>query len=466
VGGYAKTGATPPPVAESQVAESTVADRARMVIPGGVNSGQRCVPGIEDLVVASTAGATFTDTTGRTFVDYHAAFGPPLLGHNDPDVNAAVTTALHHLDLCGVGVTEQEVELAETVVDLVPSIEKLLLTSTGSEATFHALRLARAVTGRRYVVKFQGCYHGWHDAVSLNVISAPDAVGGRDPISAGILPEVLEATLVAEFNDVAGLTALFDELGPDIAAVILEPIPHNVGALLPDHEFLQACRDLTARHGAVLVFDEVITGFRHHLGGYQSLSGITPDLTTLGKSMANGLPIAALGGRADLMDQLSSRPGAPVFAAGTYNGHPAMVGGALATIRKLRDEPVLDHVHGLGDRVRAGLREVCADLGVPAVVTGYGSVFVTYFLDTPPRTYRDLLANDTDLFIGYRHVLREHLIFELPLNLKRNHLSYAHTESHVDQLVDATRHAIATARAHRQKVGAAASTMGGVELAS
>jgi glutamate-1-semialdehyde 2,1-aminomutase len=445
---------------------SQVADRARAVIPGGVNSGQRCVPGLEDLVIASTSGATFTDTTGRTFVDYHAAFGPPLLGHNDPDVNAAVTAALGRLDLCGIGVTAQEVELAETVATLVPSVEKLLLTSTGSEATFHALRLARAATGRRYVVKFQGCYHGWHDAVSLNVISSADAVGHKDPISAGILPEVIEATLVSEFNDVDGLTRLFDALGSDIAAVILEPIPHNVGALLPDHAFLQACRDLTSRHGAVLIFDEVITGFRHDLGGYQAISGITPDLTTLGKSMANGLPVAALGGRADLMDQLSSRPGAPVFAAGTYNGHPAMVAAAAATIAKLRDEPVLAHVHALGDKVRAGLREVCADLGVPAVVTGYGSVFLTYFMDTPPRTYRDLLANDTELFIGYRNHLRDHHIFELPLNLKRNHLSYAHTESHVDQLIDATRRALTKALTHRPVVAASASTMGGVGATS
>jgi glutamate-1-semialdehyde 2,1-aminomutase len=216
----------------------------------------------------------------------------------------------------------------------------------------------------------------------------------------------------------------------------------------------------------VLVFDEVITCFRHHLGGYQAISGVTPDLTTLGKSMANGLPVAALGGRAELMDQLSSRPGAPVFAAGTYNGHPAMVAAAAATIAKLQDEPVLAHVHALGDRVRTGLREVCADLGVPAVVTGYGSVFVTYFMDTPPRTYRDLLANNTELFIGYRNHLRDHLIFELPLNLKRNHLSYAHTDNHVDQLIDATRQALTKALTNRPVVSASASTMGGIGSAS
>lgn len=440
----------------------SVSDRARSVIPGGVNSGQRCVPGLEDLVIASTSGATFTDTTGRTFVDYHSAFGPPLLGHNDPDVNAAIAHALKTTDLCGVGVTEAEVTLAETISSLVPSVQKVLLTSTGSEATFHALRVARAATGRRYVVKFQGCYHGWHDAVSMNVISTSDAIGTKDPISAGILPEVIEATLVAEFNDVAGLSALFDRYGDDIAAVILEPIPHNVGALLPHQEFLQTCRDLTTRHGSVLIFDEVITGFRHGLGGYQGVAGITPDLTTFGKALANGLPIAALGGRADLMDMFSSRPGAPAFFAGTYNGHPAMVAAAQATVDKLRTEPVLEHIHRLGERARSGIREVCARLGVPAIATGFGSVFVTYFLDTEPRTYRDLLANDTDLFIGYRHHLREFGIFELPLNLKRSHVSYAHTDTHIDDLISATEQSISKAIASGGMATDAASTMGGI----
>ncbi len=443
-------------------AAGSVVERARAVIPGGVNSGQRCVPGLEDLVVAATSGATFTDTAGRTFVDFHAAFGPPLLGHNDPDVTAAVGgragpvgPVWRRRHRAGGRAGRDGRRHGPVGGEAAADVDR-------SEATFHALRLARATTGRRYVVKFQGCYHGWHDAVSLNVISAPDGLGRKDPISAGILPEVVEATLVAEFNDVAGLTRLFDELGHDIAGLILEPIPHNVGALLPEPAFLQACRDLTRRHGAVLIFDEVITGFRHHLGGYQAIAGITPDLTTLGKSLGNGLPVAALGGRADLMDQLSSRPGAPVFFAGTYNGHPAMVAAAQATLDKLRTEPVLEHVHALGDRVRDGLRQICTDLGVPAVVTGYGSVFVTYFMTTPPRTYGDLLANDTDLFVGYRQLLRDHQVFELPLNLKRSHLSYAHTDSHVDQLLEATRYALAKALTRRTPVSASATTMGGV----
>ncbi|WFE61185.1 aspartate aminotransferase family protein [Micromonospora sp. WMMD712] len=421
----------------------TPAERARRVIPGGVNSGQRSIPGLTEMVIARASGARFWDADGRQYTDYHAAFGPPLLGHNDPDVNAAVAEAGTRVDLCGVAVTHGEIQLAETLAELVPSIEKVLLTSTGSEATFHALRVARAATGRRLVVKFQGCYHGWHDSVSLNVISAPDRVGLPDPISTGILPEVLDATLVLRFNDVAAVRAAFAAHGDDIAAVIVEPVPHNVGCLLPDQEFLRALRDECTRAGSVLVFDEVITGFRHDLGGWQRISGVTPDLTTLGKAIANGYPIGALGGRADLMDLFSTRPGAPAFFAGTYNGHPAVVAAALATLGKLRSEPVHEHVHRLGERARAGIREVLADLGVPAVVTGHGSVFVTYFMPGPaPRSYDDLLRNDAGMFIGYRRRMPEHGIFELPLNLKRNHISYAHTDADIDHLVEATRAAV------------------------
>ncbi|MEU0941010.1 aspartate aminotransferase family protein [Embleya sp. NPDC005971] len=417
--------------------------RAFRVIPGGVNSGQRRIPGLTELVVTKTGGATFTDAEGRVFTDYHSAFGPPLLGHNDPDVQRAVNEAASRLDLTGVAVTEGEVTLAETLVDLVPSVEKVLLTSTGSEATFHALRVARAVTGRRLIVKFQGCYHGWHDSVSLNVISSPEAVGAHDPISTGILPEVLEATLVLPFNDPAAVRAAFAEHGREIAAVILEPIPHNVGCLLPEAEFLTTLREQCTAHGSVLVFDEVITGFRHDLGGYQKITGITPDLTTFGKAIANGAPVGALGGRADLMDQFSTLPGAPAFFAGTYNGHPWVVAAALETLRKLREEPVHEHVFRLGDRVRTGLSEMYTRLGVPAVVTGYGSVFVTYFMSGGvPRTYDDLLANDAGLFIGYRRRLLEHGVFELPLNLKRSHISYAHTDADVDHLIAATELAV------------------------
>ena len=246
---------------DQTTASAELAARASRVIPGGVNSGQRRVPGLEQLVIAATSGSTFTDGEGRTYTDYHAAFGPPLLGHNDPDVDAAVAAAARTTGLMGVGVSEIEVELAEQLCELVPSVERVLLTETGSEATFHALRVARAATGRRYVLKFQGCYHGWHDAVAMNVISTAERVGKKDPLSTGVLPEVTEATIVCRFNDADEVERALDE--HDVAAIILEPIPHNIGAVLPQPGFLERLRELATAHGTVLVFDEVITGFRH-----------------------------------------------------------------------------------------------------------------------------------------------------------------------------------------------------------
>ena len=410
-------------------------ERARKVIPGGVNSGQRGIPGLEELVIASTNGAHFTDGEGRTYVDFHAAFGPPLLGHNDPDVDRAASDAVRRVDLMGVGVTELEVELAERLAEYVPSVEQVLVTATGSEATFHALRLARAATGRKRILKYQGCYHGWHDAVAMNVISPRDRVGGRDPMSTGMMPETVEATAVVPFNDLEATERVLAE--GDVAGVIVEPIPHNIGAVLPDETFIPGLRDLCDRYGTVLILDEVITGFRHALGGYQSICGVTPDLTTMGKAMANGYPIGALGGRADLMELFSTTPGKPVFFAGTYNGHPGCVAAAIATIDKLASQPVHDHVYALGGRARAGLTDLYAGLGQPAEVSGYGSVFVTYFVDHPVRNYEDLLDNDVDLFTGLRMAQMEHGVFELPLNLKRSHFSYAHTDDDVDTLLAA-----------------------------
>jgi len=418
-----------------------LAERAARVIPGGVNSGQRRIVGLEHLVIAAASGSTFTDGDGNVYTDYHAAFGPPLLGHNDPDVDGAVAAAVrNHAGLMGVGVTGVEVELAERICSLVPSVEQVLLTETGSEATFHAVRVSRAATGRRHIVKFQGHYHGWHDAVAMNVISLPENVGRKDPLSKGVLPEVLDATVVCRWNDIASVERALAE--HDVAAIILEPIPHNIGAVLPEPGFLEQVRALATRHGAVLIFDEVITGFRHSLGGYQSICGVVPDLTTMGKAMGNGWPISAIGGKAELMQLFSTTPGRPAFFAGTFNGHPSIAAAALATIDKLQREPVHEHVFRLGERARRGLQELYDGLGVRAYVSGFGSVFVSYFLEGKPTCYDDLLANDVELFTGYRRELMAHGIFELPLNLKRSHFSYAHTDDDVDRLLEATEQAV------------------------
>jgi glutamate-1-semialdehyde 2,1-aminomutase len=343
---------------------------------------------------------------------------------------------MSEIDLMGVGVTEPEIELAERLVAYVPSVERAALTVTGSEATFHALRLARAVTGRPRILKFQGCYHGWHDAVALNVISPADRLGRPDPLSAGSMPETMAATAVVPFNDLA---ATGRELARgDIAAVIVEPIPHNIGTVMPDDDFLSGLRSLCDRHGTVLVFDEVVTGFRHHLGGFQAICGVTPDLTTFGKAMGNGFPIGALGGRAELMDELNTTPGRPVFFAGTYNGHPACAAAAIATIDKLASEPVHEHIFALGEMARRELGALWSRLEQPAQVCGFGSVFLTYFMDGPVHDYADLLRNDAERFCAIRLGEMDHGVFELPLNLKRSHVSYAHTRADIAMLVQAT----------------------------
>src|SRR4051794_14732559 len=331
--------------------KSDLAARAAAVIPGGVNSGQRRVPGLEELVIASTSGSTFTDGDGNTYTDYHAAFGPPLLGHNDPDVDAAVANAARTVGLMGIGITSIEVELAERIVEHVPSVEQVLLTETGSEATFHAIRVARAATGRRHIVKFQGCYHGWHDSVAMNVISLPENVGRRDPLSQGVISEVTEATVVCRFNDADDVERALRE--HDVAAVILEPIPHNIGAVLPQPGFLERLRELCTANGTVLIFDEVITGFRHALGGFQSIAGAPPARTTRGKARGNGGPVPALGGKRELMELFSTPRGRPAFFAGTSTAPPPTAAAALATINKLQREPVHEHVFRLGERTRA-----------------------------------------------------------------------------------------------------------------
>jgi glutamate-1-semialdehyde 2,1-aminomutase len=412
-----------------------LAERARAVIPGGVNSSNRALPW--PLVVVEAEGAYFADADGTRYLDYHAAFGPIILGHNHPAVNAAVRAATERVDIVGAGVTDMEVELAETIARHVPSAERVLLTNSGSEATYAALRLARAVTGRSKIIKFQGTYHGWHDAVLMNVISPPEKIGAYDPLSLGMLPEVIQHTLILPFNDVEALSETITQRGDEIAAVLVEVIPHNIGCVLPRPEFLHALRDLCTRHGALLIFDEVITGFRHALGGYQSICGVTPDLSTFAKAMANGYPIAALAGRAAFMDRFG--PGGGVIFAGTYNGHPIGVSAAQATIAALEDGSIHRHCFALARRAADGIGQVAAELGIPLTVAVFGSVFVPYFMEGPIETYTDLLRNDNARDVWFRRTMCERGIFMIPTALKRNHVSAAHTGADIDRTLETAR---------------------------
>jgi glutamate-1-semialdehyde 2,1-aminomutase len=413
---------------------------ACQVIPGGVNSAPRSI--LPHLMFTSASGATLTDADGHRYIDYHAAFGPALLGHNHPEVNRRVRDLWDAYGAAGVGSTQLEIELARKIQQHVPCAERVLLCTSGSQATFHAVRVSRAVTGRKKIVKFQGCYHGIADSLLLNVASPADKVGHCDPGSAGILPEVLEQTLVCAFNDLDNVEQAFEWHGSEIAAVIVEPIAHNVGCLLPQPGFLEGLRELTRRHGALLIFDEVVTGFRHHLGGYQTLCGITPDLTTLGKAMANGFPIAAVCGRAEIMNHFNTRPGGDTYFAGTYNGNLVGCAAALATIEMLEREPVHARVFALGERMRRGLSEIHQRLGVRAMVAGFGSIFLTYFMEGPAITYTDLLRNDAAQFVECRRRLIDCGVFMLPVNLKRNHISYAHREADIDRTLEAYEHVL------------------------
>jgi glutamate-1-semialdehyde 2,1-aminomutase len=423
----------------STVAELTANERifeeACQVIPGGVNTSLRRFE--PRLALTKAQGAVITDADGKQYIDYHAAFGPTVLGHNYPAVNAKVKASLDQLDLLGAGTTELETELARRICGHVPSAEKVLFTNSGSEATYSAIRLARAATGRKRLIKFQGCYHGWHDSVLMNVITPAERLGRRDPISAGSLPEVLENTLVCPFNDLDAVEETLRVHRGEVAAIILECIPHNIGCVMPAPGFLQGLRDLTKAHGTILIFDEVITGFRHGLGGYQKVAGVTPDLTTMGKSMANGYPIAAIAGRRDLMDMYNTAPGGTVFFAGTYNAHPLSTAAALATLEVLETPGAYARLFGLGERMRSGLRGIVERLGLRATVAGFGSVFLTYFMEGPIRNYADLLRNDAEKFVAYRRALTDRGFFKLPMNIKRACVSLSHTDAQIDATLDA-----------------------------
>jgi glutamate-1-semialdehyde 2,1-aminomutase len=288
------------------------------------------------------------------------------------------------------------------------------------------------VTGRRKLVKFQGCYHGWHDAVLMNVITPAEKLGTKDILTKGA-SDVTDDTIVCRFNDLTGVAAALD-VG-DVAAVILEPIPHNIGAVLPTQECLQGLRDLCTKAGTILIFDEVITGIRHGLGGYQAVAGVTPDLTTLGKAVANGYPAAAVAGPASLMDELGTG-GGPVFFAGTFNGHPAAMAAMIATMDVLEQTDTLDVMFAKGERVRRTLEKSARGHGLAATAAGFGSVFVLYFMDTLPTCYEDTLANDAERYVAFHRKLIDRGHFLFPMNLKRSNVSAAHTDDDLDRLLE------------------------------
>jgi glutamate-1-semialdehyde 2,1-aminomutase len=426
--------------------------RNRRVIPGGVVSLNRKVE--PEIAFIRGQGAYVWDVDGHRYIDYHAGFAPYLLGHADPEVDGAVRRALdERWTLMGSGTTPWEGRCAELLVHCVPSVEKVQFTLSGSEATYHAIRLSRAATGREHVVVMQGGYNGWHDDVACNVMTPLEQVGPRvtcgeypyRPLSAGTPADVATRVHVVNYNSLEAVEWAFRTY--PVACLLLEPILQNIGIVKPDPGYLPGLRELCDRHGVVLVFDEVKTGFRHALGGYQSLCGVMPDLSVFGKAIANGYPFGAIGGRAALLDLFdSSDPSHRVLIAGTYNAHPLTVAAAIATIERLmREEGTLyPRLDALGARMEAGLTALCRELGLTATVARQGSAFCLYFMDHPPFDWHDIAEHHDMAFdLRYRRALIERGVYHFPQATKQGSLSAAHTEADVDETLAITRDVLA-----------------------
>lgn len=408
--------------------------RAKSLIPGGVNSPARAFGGVggEPLFIAKAAGAYLYDLDGNRYLDYIGSWGPMILGHAHPSVVAALQEAIGRGTSYGAP-TEAESELAQLIIDAVPSVEKVRLVSSGTEATMSAIRLARGFTGRDVIVKFAGNYHGHVD--SLLVAAGSSAATLAVPNSPGVTEGTTQDTLVLQYNDVAGLTAAFDQFGLRIAGVILEPVVGNMGCVVPTREFLTALRQLTTASGTLLIFDEVMTGFRVAYGGAQSLHGVTPDLTTLGKIVGGGLPVGAYGGRAEIMDHVL--PAGRVFQAGTLSGNPLATAAGIATLRALRSGKVYEVLEQTSAQLAVGLSKAATAAGVPHTLTRVGSMMTLFFNPDPVSDWPSASRCDTKAFGQYFWGLIERGVYMPCSQYEALFVSAAHTASEIDATVAA-----------------------------
>jgi glutamate-1-semialdehyde 2,1-aminomutase len=420
-------------------------ERARKVIPGGVmGEGRTGKP--YPLYMTKAAGARMWDVDGNEYVDFHNAFGAVLLGHNDPRLRRIIDKTLDDHGLAFSAAHPFESELAERLVRCIPSAERVVLSCTGSEATFHAIRLARAQTRRPLILKFEGNYHGWHDYTGWSVHFDPAAAGPADaprPVaeSEGMPPGAETAVITCGYNDVRTLRAQFDRFGSKVAAVIVEPIFFNAGVIPPQAGFLEECRNLCTRHGSVLIFDEVISGFRVALGGAQKLLGVTPDITTLGKAIANGVPISAIVGKAALLDGYA--PLGKTLFSGTFYGHVLNVALANACTEILESEPPYDKLNALGELLRSGIQAAIDETGVHAQVHHNGSVWALYFTRRPIHSYRDIASfaqvKNHPVQSAYQRWMLTKGIYIHPTFMIRGYINAAHSADDIERTVDATR---------------------------
>jgi glutamate-1-semialdehyde 2,1-aminomutase len=404
--------------------------RALQRIPGGVNSPVRAFRSVggAPFFVRSAHGATLVTADGRELIDFVCTWGPAIHGHNHPRIRQAIAAALNEGTSFGTP-NPYEVRMAELIHQLVPSIEKVRLCNSGTEATMSAVRLARGFTRRDKIIKFSGCYHGHSD--SLLIKAGSGALTHGHPDSAGIPEAFARETVVIPFNDPAAVDAAFAANPGGIAAMIVEPYPANVGLILPDPGFLAHLREACTRNGALLIFDEVMTGFRLARGGVQEIAGIRPDLTALGKIIGGGLPVGAFGGRAEIMDQLA--PLGPVYQAGTLSGNPLAMAAGIAALEMLDENPPYNRLELLGRKLRDALQVACREKGLPAQAPQTGSMFCLFFTAAPVRDYAGALTSDAKLFARFFHGCLDAGVYLPPSAYETAFLSTAHEGPAVDR---------------------------------
>jgi glutamate-1-semialdehyde 2,1-aminomutase len=434
---------TPIPDSVDRAESRRLFTRARALFPGGVNSPVRAFRGVggEPVFIASASGARITDEDGRTYLDYIGSWGPMILGHSHPAIVEAIGEQAGRGTSFG-GPTRLEIELADAVMAAVPSVKRLRLVNSGTEATMAAVRVARGATGRSAIVKFEGCYHGHADTFLIKAGSGAATMGVPD--SAGVPEATAATTLTASFNDLGSVERCFDAAPGGVAAVIVEPVVGNMGVVAPAAGFLEGLRDLTAARGAVLIFDEVMTGFRVAHGGAQQRYGVQPDLTTFGKIIGGGLPVGAYGGRRDLMALVA--PEGPVYQAGTLSGNPlAMAAGKAALSAIAADPGLYARLEQLGAALEAALGEVIARRGFPCGVARVGSMWTLFFRQGPVRNWADASACDTARFAVFFHEMLRRGVMLAPSQFEANFISAAHTGAHIAETAAAAAAALESA---------------------
>ncbi len=415
-------------------------NHAQLLIPGGVNSPVRAFRSVggTPLFIQRGRGAQIWDADGNVYVDYVGSWGPLIAGHAHPEVIKAVQQVAER-GLSFGAPTEAELEMASLLVKLVPSLEMVRLVSSGTEATMSAIRVARGFTGRSKIVKFEGCYHGHADALLVKAGSGALTFG--QPSSAGVPPETAAHTLVLDFNDEATLTAAFAREGDEIAAVIVEPVVGNANLIAPKPGFLQLLRALCSQHGTLLIFDEVMTGFRVALGGAQALYGVKPDMTTLGKVIGGGMPLGAFGGRRDIMQCVA--PLGPVYQAGTLSGNPVAVAAGLATLRIVQTPGFYDKLSATAFALCKGLSEAAAAHQIAFSAQHVGGMFGLYFRASPPQTYAEVMACDKQRFNQFFHSMLAQGVYLAPSAYEAGFVSSAHTTADISKTVAAADKAFA-----------------------